>query len=819
MQIIILQEIANRLKISTRHAARLALENDWKKSGDGYDIMSIAMSHMEILKTPETPARGSLTATRSRGDGTTIPVAPPATLDLQAVGADGDRLQDAPVRPRPGSTFPLTPALSPVGAREKNFLPPAVLAPRDWANSPESSKEEASRRFRCIEIARELKKRAVRGYIQEVERQAEIICGEKVSYGTVNRWLNLADKAIKSARRDKANHQEYQLSALLPAWGATKGRSLAWEDPPGTPGPALAFAARMYLNQSRLNLSFVYWKVKQEAAIHGWRTGSLSSLSDAIDLYFSPSTQIAARMGYPKWKADCGLKIYRDYTEIQPNFMWVGDHHIFDVMVNFQGKQQRPWITTWHDMNSRSLMGWCISFGPNSKTIVYALRHAILPKQRPDFPQCGVPVSVYVDNGKDYRCQDLKGREIEIGKIPYPEIISRYADLGIDLWDIELEYDEKERAYVRKRGKENIVVKKIKVGGVFARLGVRPHYATAYHPWTKPIERNFKNVVQNFSRGLPGWCGSNPQEKPDKLNWEIKSGRLLNLPQFVAQWEDYVISDYHNKPHSGHGMNGRTPMEAWKTILDMKNIFQPEMPALMHLSTEYLDFAMMKQTQVKVNNSGGFQLNGEPFELIIPEGYQGAIVLDELIKRRVDILYNFEMTDIRVFYDARFVCAARSLRRASMICQDNPVMVEKIKLQHEQEKHMRGRLELIHGKGGAMISASEITADIPLTPALSPVGERGQLPSPATGELGDGIHPGLIAPPPVDTTASAPVVIYLTDRDRYQSLWRKKIANEQLDAADNSFMSEYETTQEYQFSSAMYQTELEFYQSKRGGKQ
>jgi putative transposase len=300
-----------------------------------------------------------------------------------------------------------------------------------------------------------------------------------------------------------------QLLALVPKHRSpTKGTVKCFDT------QALNYAKAIYLNPACLTLGETYRYLSAEARIHNWTIGCKTSLKNALS-QIPPSHICFTREGYKKWEAKFGVKIYRDYTEIWPNFMWCGDHHIFDVFVkDFHGRPRRPWVTAWMDMRTRSFMGWCISFKPNSGTIALALRHAILPKENPDFIQHGLPLSVYIDNGKDYRAKYLNGDEISVGNIDYPEDILRFQALGIEPFYLDMEYDPTDKVWKKKVGDNIHTVRSIRVGGVYARLGINTHYATAYHPWAKPIERALKEIVQNFSRICPGWCGSGHEQRP-----------------------------------------------------------------------------------------------------------------------------------------------------------------------------------------------------------------------------------------------------------------------------------------------------------------
>ncbi|MDD2315756.1 MAG: transposase family protein, partial [Desulfobacterales bacterium] len=290
----------------------------------------------------------------------------------------------------------------------------------------------------------------------DLKKYAESL-GKGYSPQTLYRLKATADQAQAAARKNKEDAIFAQIKALTPEYGQNKNKLRAWSP------EAVIFAAKLYLSQRNLNVSTIYREVKNTALVEDWKIGSYDSLNNIIQRINKP-TQHLARKGKRAFEAAYQTKILRDYNEIEPNFMWCGDHHIFDVFVRVPDgsggwQTKRPWITAWMDMKSRSFMGWIISFQPDSDCIAQALAHAIADKNDPNFPQHGRPDSVYIDNGKDYRSKRLNGQEIKIGPIEYPEIIEEYRSLGIAPFYIDLEYDENQACWVKKRGQKEHVIK------------------------------------------------------------------------------------------------------------------------------------------------------------------------------------------------------------------------------------------------------------------------------------------------------------------------------------------------------------------------
>src|SRR6185312_6975981 len=164
---------------------------------------------------------------------------------------------------------------------------------------------------------------------------------------------------------------------------------------------------------------------------------------------------------------------FRNLADIQPLDYVVMDHRRLDFFCLVPDRTvtsksgwvlARPWLTAAIDMRTRKWLAWAIVETPSSDSIATVLKRSFL--------EYGLPVSVYWDNGKDFRCEWLEGRS--------PRVESRRVDQLSTGWR-----------------------------GVMDTLGVRVHHAIVKRARSKIIEPNFGRT-SDFDRTLPWWCGHNP---------------------------------------------------------------------------------------------------------------------------------------------------------------------------------------------------------------------------------------------------------------------------------------------------------------------
>lgn len=158
------------------------------------------------------------------------------------------------------------------------------------------------------------------------------------------------------------------------------------------------------------------------AAIHR-RVCEAAARSGAKAPSYSVTTAVLRTVTPAAHAAVCDPVTYRNHYELvhrreasRPNEMWQADHVLLDVMVlDAKGKAHRPWLTAVIDDHSRAIADYALSLNaPNALQTALALRHAIWRKERPDWPVCGIPECLYVDNGSDFTSEHIAQASIAL---------------------------------------------------------------------------------------------------------------------------------------------------------------------------------------------------------------------------------------------------------------------------------------------------------------------------------------------------------------------------------------------------------------------
>jgi putative transposase len=307
--------------------------------------------------------------------------------------------------------------------------------------------------------------------------------------------------------------------------GLVDGRCRADRKVERSADPFIDDVLERYLNPNKPPLTACYDDASRLAKKTGWATHSYQTCNRA-KLALPRDVVLRRRFGKKAENDKASSYLLRDYTTVESNGVWCGDHHQFDVIVRFpDGSDGRPWVTAWMDMRSRKIVGWHLfAHDPNQDTILQAFQCV---------RDAGVPFEVYIDNGKDYDAVALQG------------------------------------VTKAQRRKVRVGVDAVEVGGVFGELGVKVVHCQPYHGQSKPIERFFGTLENRFGKVWATYCGNKPENRPEDLARRVERGAGPTLADFTTAFGEWLAS-YHARPHDGHGMDGRSPDEVYAACLSQK---------------------------------------------------------------------------------------------------------------------------------------------------------------------------------------------------------------------------------------------------------
>jgi putative transposase len=307
-------------------------------------------------------------------------------------------------------------------------------------------------------------------------------------------------------------------------------------------------------------------KVKVEAAKLGDKCPSHMSVYRLLAPIIERRAQKKS-LRSPGWQGSRLVLKTRDGQDLAveySNQVWQSDHTPADILlVDTNGNQLgRPWLTTVVDTYSRCVVGFNLGFdAPSSTVVALALRHAILPKTYDkdydlhcSWGTYGVPAYFFTDGGKDFRSNHLQ----QIG-----------SQLGFT-------------CYLRRKPSE---------GGI--------------------VERVFGTLNTQLFSTLPGYTGSNVQERPERADKDA----CLTIKDLERHIVRFLVDNYNQTLDAR--MGDQTRFQRWESGL----IDTPILP-----TDRELDLCLMKSTQRRVQRGGIVQFENMIYKGENLLGYEGKQV-------------------------------------------------------------------------------------------------------------------------------------------------------------------------------------------------
>jgi hypothetical protein len=406
-----------------------------------------------------------------------------------------------------------------------------------------------------------------------------------------SKWTKIAESLVPRARPGRSGHTYF----------ADPRPEVAWQF------PALRGS---YLNQARPSVKAAKKQLLDliEQKQRAWGMGefyprpTLAQCRTALKNISKPEL-VLGREGEKAFDDQCGKYISRDPNTLRANDLWVTDQRQVDVRLRDGGEHLgRVWMVSFLDVATDKVLGY--AFGPilSSEIVMMAATMAI--------ERYGVPRAVHMDLGKEFICKAFNG--------------------GVRKFSGEVLYREAQ--------------------GLWNSLGAKIVKAIGRNPKSKTIERFHREVTEKFDKRFPGYCGSNTDERPEKLAAEEaqhlawlggKAERtpLVSIGAYILAFINWAESDWNGAARGrGKMRRGMTPNEAY-------NVKRPA-DGFRTISTAELDHASADHRFIKIARGGQINLSffGQAVEYEAPElfhlqGEQVEAIVSRRTFRQIVILY------------------------------------------------------------------------------------------------------------------------------------------------------------------------------------
>lgn len=321
----------------------------------------------------------------------------------------------------------------------------------------------------------------------------------------VGRQFGVHQNSIYNWKRAVEDWNEAEwLMALMPKATLTKTRTAPCDE------AAWEFYRSDYLRAEQPSHAACYRRLQKAAKLHAWTIPSAKTLERKLHREVSSAVITLAREGEEAARRQYPAQ-QRDKRGMHALQQVNGDGHKFDVMVKWpDGSVGRPIMVAFQDVYSGKFLSWRIGRTENRELVQLTFRDLCLT--------WGIPEEVLLDNGRAFASKAMSG-----GTPTRFRFKARPADPE----------------------------------GVFKRLGVAVRWATPYSGQSKPIERAFRDLVEDLARSpeaAGAFTGNTIANKPH--NYGSKA-----IPLDV--WEEIVaakIEEHNDRP------DRRAPVAAGRSL-------------------------------------------------------------------------------------------------------------------------------------------------------------------------------------------------------------------------------------------------------------
>lgn len=356
--------------------------------------------------------------------------------------------------------------------------------------------------------------------------------------------------------------------------GYNRGRS-------SIPEEMLTYFKHLYLQESKPSVANCFRLTQYEANRRGIVIPGIRAFEIAAANIPAPIVALHREGG--KYFSDHYMPYSeRDYEDLAPNDRWVSDHHLWDVFVRVPDgdggwRAIRPWGTYWMDMRTRKVVASIVrNDSPNADVVVCSFGIGV--------EAYGVPRSVLLDNGRDYKARDVFNTQCE-------EVIDSLA----------------------------------------VNLQIDTVYAIPYNAKAKPVERTFDTFEQQFGKLHPTYAGSNAKARPESLH-DLDILDYPTLDEFISMHDQYVYEIYNESSHSGSYMHGKSPNQMYATLPF----------SVRRVTKKVLYFSLMRVKGSRVVQRNGITFNGVHFYNDCVINYIGKTVYARYSPKEPNILYIFD---------------------------------------------------------------------------------------------------------------------------------------------------------------------------------
>jgi len=282
-----------------------------------------------------------------------------------------------------------------------------------------------------------------------------------------------------------------------------------------------------YLNTSETKVSVVVREARKQGVAKGWVIPSVDTV--AKRLKDEPSWLIIGGRKGEKALERSFPTVERDYPSLRLHEAWESDGRRADVMCRWpDGTIARPFVIVWRELRTRLVISVKGYLHPTQEVVLAAFGSAM--ERTGAAPEKGK-----MDNGREYAGKRATGRQK-----------TRYRN-------------------------------KVIIGeqlGEMTRVGTVAHWSKPGQGRDKPVESFWNVIAMNVDQAPEfqgAYCGKDTASKPE----DFARDNAIPVEAYGLKLA-LEVDRFNNRPHRGHGMGGKSPMQLYEELLPGARFTRPD---------------------------------------------------------------------------------------------------------------------------------------------------------------------------------------------------------------------------------------------------
>lgn len=406
----------------------------------------------------------------------------------------------------------------------------------------------------------------------------------------------------RSISKTKGHPRRHWLPLLCPQWHGGRERA------PYTP-EAQAYILALKIRSPHTNLRTIIREAKKEGANKGWLIPSEDTVAKRL------KEEAAWLTGGMKALERSFPTVERDYLTMAVHQCWESDGRRADVFCVWpDGQVARPFVIAWREVRTRKVLSLRICFNPDAEAVMASFGAALAHART-------IPELVKIDNGREYANKAFTGAQ-------------------------------KTRYRFKPKVDEAI--------GILTSMGIVAKWAKPGQGRDKPIESWWNVIAENCDKSpafAGAYCGNNPASKPE----DFDKKKAVPVEAYAAKLIE-TVNKFHNRPHRGHGMSGRTPLQV---EAELASTWVPKPPNESELRRCKMGVRSLKLDKKEATFK--FAIDG-----YLPRRYWHEALADlplSMRDRHFNVHYEWDNPDapVAVYSGDTFICDAAPIDRIPFI--------------------------------------------------------------------------------------------------------------------------------------------------------